>query len=175
MADFLRPLEEAVSVLDGYTKLLVLGKQGSYRKGRTYSWALNGDAGLAIRGVGTFFADMHFAVIDADQQHYEKLYRVTTLGYRYELEDTDGKTQWRMHWHPNGRSPVDYPHMHTLPDLKAHKPTARVTFEKAVLWCIASGAPLCCEVEEAMQILEVTESLHRLHRSWSERPGEPRG
>lgn len=173
--DFLRPLEEAIAVLDGFTKLIVLGKRGGYRKEQTYSWSLNADEGLELRGVGSFHADMHFQVIDADPRHYDKPYRVTTLGYRYMLNGLDGKPRWMMHWHPNGTSPVDYPHMHLPPDLKAHQPTMRFTFEKAVLWCIVSKAPLSCTPEEAMRDLEVSESLHRLHRSWSERPDEPRG
>jgi hypothetical protein len=174
--DFLEPLKEAVSVLDGFTKLLVMGKQGSYRKGKVYAWSLNGDRGLDLQGVGTFRAEMHFEVVDADPAKYEKPLRVTTRGYRYSLTGVDdGSFRWMMHWHPNGTSPVDYPHLHIRPDLKEHQPTTRLTFEKAIMWCIASGARLCCTTEEAMEILLVTETRHRLHRTWNERPGEPVG
>jgi hypothetical protein len=179
--EFLAPLEEAIAVLDGFSKLVVLGKQGAYRKNEVYSWSLNGDLGMKLTGVGIFRADMHFEIIDADPAKYGKPFRVTARGYRYSLEDKPGRDQergevrWMMHWHPNGRSTVDYPHLHMRPDLGPHQPTSRLTFEKAIEWCIATDAPLTCETDEAMQIVLLTETNHRLNRTWNERPGEPVG
>lgn len=168
--DFMKPLEETVAVLDGFTKLFLSSR--SFRKGKLYAWSLNGVDGMRLRDVGLFKAEMHFEIIDADPAKYEKPLRVTTRGYRYSLRGEDENLRWMMHWHPNGTSDVDYPHLHIQPNLKQHQPTPRLTFEKAIEWCIAAGAPLCCDLEEALQILLLSETRHRLHRSWSERPGE---
>jgi hypothetical protein len=110
-----------------FSKLMVLGKQGTYRMGKTYAWSLNGDAGMNLGPVGIFRAEMHFEIIDADPEKYGKPLRVTTRGYRYSLEakpgreNKPGSKHWLMHWHPNGTSDVDYPHLHIAPDLKKHQ------------------------------------------------------
>ncbi|MEV6646041.1 hypothetical protein [Amycolatopsis sp. NPDC051371] len=183
--EFLDPLEDAAAVLDGFSKLLVLGKKGLYRVGQIYMWSLNGEAGMPLRSndggdIGIFRAAMHFEVIEADPAKYGKPYRVTTRGYSYGLEEKPkrgvaGNDLWRMDWHPNGRSPVDYPHLHIAPNMKAHQPTPRLTFEKAVEWCIGFDAKLCCSPQEALSTLLLSETNHRLNRTWNERPGEPVG
>ncbi|WP_054054460.1 hypothetical protein [Alloactinosynnema sp. L-07] len=159
-------------MLDGYTKLFVQPRNG-FRKEQIYSWHLNQDRGVPLGKIGTFYASMKFEVIDADQSKYDKPFRVTTREYNYKLEGPDGSDQWRMHWHPDSRvSPERYPHMHLPPDLKIHRRTSRMTFEAAITWCIALGAPLSVETAEALQIVTLTEARHVLWRGWSNHPDE---
>ena len=60
--------------------------------------------------------------------------RVTTRSYHYHFVDPTGAAKWRMHWHPDGCSHVVEPHIHRLPDIKAHWSTPRMSFETAVRW-----------------------------------------
>lgn len=70
-----------------------------------------------------------------------RLFRVTTLHYGYSIETENGEEIIGYHWHPEGVSPVTFPHLHLgpgaqviHPDLhsKAHFPTGRVSFEDFV-------------------------------------------
>ena len=85
----------------------------------------------------------------------------------------DGRDKWRLHWHPDSTvSPERYPHMHLPPDWKKHIPTERVALETAIMYCIAEGAPLACDRQEAMSTLMISRSRHALWRKWSTHPDE---
>lgn len=167
--EFIAPLREAVRILDGVGRLMVSPK-GGYRKGVRYSWVLNGADGMDLGAAGWFIASMEFEVIDADpaKNEYGHPLRVTARSYHYKLRGRDGTDQWRMHWHPAGRSRVTGPHLHLPPDLKQHRPTGRMTLENAVGWCMESGAAVTTEsAEKARQEFALIEAPHRLHRSWT--------
>lgn len=170
---FLKPLEDALAVLDGVANLTV-SKKGQYRKGVEYSWTINNGAGMRLGSAGTFFASMRFKIIDADPVRHEAPLRVTARGYLYSLKAPNGDDIWRMHWHPGGASQEERPHLHIHPNLKQHQVSPRMTFEKAIQWCIPFGAPLTCSLEEALAHLEVAQAEHILYRSWADYPGEPR-
>lgn len=166
---FLQPLRDALRLLDGVAKILVSPKDG-YRVGQRYSWQLNGADGVDLGAVGRFIASMEFEIIDTDPagNEYGHPYRVTTRSYHYKLRGRDGDDQWRMHWHPDGRSRVKVPHLHRPPDLKQHWPTGRLTLENAVAWCIESGAAVVGgDRERAQNELALIEAPHRLYRSWT--------
>jgi hypothetical protein len=169
VAAFLDPFREALRVLDGVGKLS-LSPKGGYRLGQRYSWQLNGAEGMDLGPVGLFIASMEFEVVDADpgKNEFRHPYRVTTGSYHYKLRGRDGKDQWRIHWHPDGRSRVRVPHIHRPPDLKQHWPTGRMTFENAVAWCIESGAAVRGgDNQQARNQLAVIEAPHLLYRSWN--------
>lgn len=170
---FLEPLKEAVRVLDGFGQIIVGGKEkGGYRKGREFTWYLNGhDVGMSLRGLGTFHAEMRFEIIDADEKRFGAPLRVKTNGYLYRLTVGDGDL-WRIHWHPVGYSPHKEPHVHVQPDLELHRPTGRITFEKVIRWCIEDGAPLRCTRQDALDRLALCEAPHLLHRTWSDHPSQ---
>lgn len=66
------------------------------------------------------------------------LWAVDAVGYEYRLRAGGGTDILTYHWHPVGRSPVGYPHLHvggrTSPvDLsKAHSPTGYVSLSAVV-------------------------------------------
>ncbi len=165
---FLEPLRDALAVLDGPGGITV-PRSGSWTKGRTYSWILNAGGGMRLQGVGTFHASMQFQIIDTDPTTNDlgKRLRVTTLAYNYKLEQPDGRDLWRMHWHPDGQSDIREPHLHVPPELKVHRPCDRATFETAIRWCIGDGAPLVCTLQEAEDQLLLSETPHKLHRTWA--------
>lgn len=165
---FLEPLRAALSVLDG-AGVIAVTRRGSWAKGRTYSWVLNAGRGMKLGDVGTLHASMQFQVIDTDPATNDlgKCLRVTTLGYNYRLERSDGGDLWRMHWHPDGVSDVREPHLHVPVDLRVHLPCDRMTFETAIRWCTEYGAPLLCAPHEAEEQLLLSETPHKLHRTWA--------
>ena len=167
---FLKPLRDALSVLDGVGHIGV-PRHGLLVKYRPVAWVLNGGNGMKLGDIGILHALMKFQVIDADPSTNElkKPLRVTTLSYNYKLEQPDGCDKWRMHWHPDGLSDAREPHLHVPPDLKVHRPCDRMTFETAIRWCIKDGAPLNRSLREAEDFLAEVEAPHRLHRTWSSR------
>jgi hypothetical protein len=72
-------------------------------------------------------------------------YRINTRYYKYAIEDASGLEIFGYHWHPEGSSPIPFPHLHIgpganvgIPELsgKAHFPTGRVAFEDVVEFLI---------------------------------------
>jgi hypothetical protein len=67
-------------------------------------------------------------------------WKVRTEAYQYTLHDADGRELWAYHYHPQGLSPITWPHFHMYAatgvreDLaKGHYPTNRVAFEEVLL------------------------------------------
>ena len=72
-------------------------------------------------------------------------YRVTTRYFKYAVEAEDGLEIFGYHWHPEGPSPIIFPHLHIgrgcgigSPEVvgKAHFPTGRVAFEDVIRFLI---------------------------------------
>jgi len=178
VAAFLEPFREGIKLLDGHARITATGRHG-YRKGARYSWSLNGEGGMHLRQTGTFYASMTFEVVDSvpdehDDEH-QGPFRCSTRSYSYKLSTPRGADLWRMHWHPDGRSPAKGPHLHLPPDLDRHLPTGRSTFEQALCWLIEFDAPARCNSADAQARLAELEAAHLLHRTWNISPGEPRG
>lgn len=171
VAEFLNPLKKALRVLDGYAQILV-SKRGGYRKGVRYIWILNGEDGMPLRGFGRLHATMQFKIIDCDPATTERgdPLRVTTMGYNYKITDAAGQDRIRFHWHPEGNGANPHPHVHALPDLKAHFYMPPTTLEAVVRHCVELDAPLTMSPSEAIRHLAETEAAHLLHRSWIDYP-----
>ncbi len=102
-------------------------------------------------------------------------WRITTVAYRYRLALL-GSDLFRIHWHPGGRSPVTYPHLHAGlagpedmvgKSLDAHLPVPRLPFEFAVQWAIEVGVPPARDDWQGE--LDACVGPHLEHRSWSQR------
>jgi hypothetical protein len=94
--------------------------------------SLRGDQPLALR----------FSLIYAIRPESSTTdWRITLLGYRYELYDAGSAELLAYHWHPFGRSSVVEPHLHVTnrhPSIdlsKAHLPTGIVS-PAAVVRCL---------------------------------------
>lgn len=165
---FLEPLISAVSVL-GQAKIVVSpgGRQAS---DIDHSWTLNGERGYSSRA-WHFEAAMKYRIIQDGRPTYGP-WRVTTRAYRYRLA-VAGEDVFRMHWHPDGNSPVTGPHMHVAfapashvgDSLREHLPGERQTFENAIRWAIAAGLPPART--DWQDLLDQAERAHLEHRSWS--------
>lgn len=168
---FIKPLTRALSVFDAYAAIH-LSRRGGYFVGQELAWILNEGDGVELAGAGTYFAEMGFKIVEADPAKHEGKYRVTTQRYRYKLQGVDGKDIFRAHWHPDGKSSYQGPHIHVQPDLKLHLITPRITLEQTIQWCIQHGASLSCTTEEAENRLADTQWPHMLYRTWVNDPDE---
>jgi hypothetical protein len=101
-------------------------------------------------------------------------FRVTTLYYSYAVETQDAQEIVGYHWHPDGVSPVRFPHLHLGPaacvgldDLrrKAHLPTGRVAFEEVIELLIATFG---VEPDRTLwqDIVDKTRSVFARHKTW---------
>lgn len=167
---FVEPLELAASVL-GQVKITV-SPGGRAKADQDHSWTLNGGAGYSRAG-WYFEAAMMYRIIRDDREGRGP-WRVTTLAYRYRLAVPDQPDLFRMHWHPEGNSPVKEPHMHLAlgvgplsvdEALKRHLPVPRQTFEEALRWAIELGMPP--ERDDRPELLNRAEEAHLRYRTWS--------
>ncbi len=101
-------------------------------------------------------------------------FRVTTLYYGYAIETPDAQEIVGYHWHPDGVSPVTFPHLHLGPaaqigleelSRKAHLPTGRVAFEDMIEFLIATFG---VEPNRSIwqEIVKGTRSIFARHKSW---------
>jgi hypothetical protein len=101
-------------------------------------------------------------------------FRVTTHYYSYAVETQDAQEIVGYHWHPDGVSPVGFPHLHLGPAAligleelgrKAHLPTGRIAFEDIVEFLVATFG---VEPDRTLwpQIVEKTRSRFARRKSW---------
>ena len=170
---FIVPIESACSCL-GSVKVTV-SPGGRTAASVEHSWTLNRMNGFTAKG-WHFDAGMGYVIIQ-DAGPGRGPWRVHTLQYRYRLAVTD-QDVFRLHWHPNGNSPVTYPHLHAalepkdrMPDsINAHLATGRMTLEDALRWAFGLGMPAA--LPDWPKRLDETEAPHLEHRSWSKNPAE---
>jgi hypothetical protein len=101
-------------------------------------------------------------------------YKVKTLYYSYAVETESAQEIAGYHWHPEGVSPVRFPHLHLGPaaliareelNRKAHFPTGRVAFEEIVEFLIATFG---VEPDRALwqELVEKTKSMFKKSKTW---------
>jgi hypothetical protein len=101
-------------------------------------------------------------------------YRVTTRYYKYAVETEDSLEIFGYHWHPEGSSPVVFPHLHIGPGAgigkseltcKAHFPTGRVAFEDVIQFLIDE---FDVQPDRALwqELSDKTKALFTKHKSW---------
>jgi hypothetical protein len=86
-------------------------------------------------GFVTLVVRYRFAVTADGGRPAGERWQARTLGYEYRLDDLDGREIVAFHWHPEGRSHVQIPHLHLgaalgglRPEMtKAHLHTGRLT------------------------------------------------
>lgn len=116
------------------------------------------------------FTQQYKVVEDAENGPF----RVTKRYYSYVIETQDAKEIVGYHWHPDGASPIQFPHLHLGPaarigleelSRKAHFPTGRVAFEDVVEFLIATFG---VEPDRTLwqELLNKTKALFAKHKTW---------
>lgn len=171
--NYVDPLQQAVSCLEGVAKILVTDRV--QRVGDYGAWILNGPDGMNLRDFGTFYAQQRFELVETSEEHQRfeprERFRVSTREYIYRVAlQTGQEIHW--HWHPKGNSPERRPHVHPSLNLKAHIPGPRAALEDVIEGCIALGArPSCADWRER---LAETGGVHKLYRTWVDDPDRGR-
>jgi len=170
---FITPIKAASSCL-GSVKVTV-SPGGMSAPDTEHVWSLNGMGGFTAKG-WHFEAAMGYTIIRDDRPDRGP-WRVRTLQYRYRLAVPEHDV-FRLHWHPNGLSPVNYPHLHAALEpkdrmpgsLDAHLATGRMTLEDALRWAFELGMPAARS--DWAKRLDDAEAPHLRYRSWSKDPAE---
>lgn len=168
---FIEPIQEALSCL-GQAKAQS-SPGGRTEPNQDHAWMINRGNGFTVKA-WHFSAEMGYRII---RDETNGPWRVHTTGYRYRLS-VAGQDVFRMHWHPNSKSPIRYPHLHAnlspkqqlAESLGAHLETDRMSLERALRWAFELGMPPGRADWE--QCLQRSEELHLQHRTWA-RGGPP--
>ena len=176
---FLTPIQQAIGAL-GIAKVTVEGSR-PYQVGGRYVWRINEGRGVTFpHGGQRFFAAMWWEIVEDTRPGYGPV-RVTTTGYDYSLLTATGLECWALHWAPNGRGDVDYPHLHLGSALLSesapiagghHLGTPRYSLEHALRWCVECGVVPLHRSDWADR-LALAETPHLLYRTWSEWANRP--
>jgi hypothetical protein len=181
---FIAPIRAAVAVL-GTAHVTVGGRR--FDPGSDHAWALNRAQGMDV-GPLRLRADMRFTFRE-DPDLGATPWRVSTLGYRYTIEDRgSGHELVAWHWHPDGgRSPQPDPHLHLGHELlttdaalqgRHHLPSGRVAFEQ-VVQSLIEDFKVTPTRDDWKKTLQDSEHRFRSHATWSrvatpvQRRGDP--
>lgn len=124
-------------------------------------------------------ASIKFTVIEQETDVYghpvgtSDRYKVSTRGYKYTVRAGDDEEQIAWHWHPGGKSDVEFPHAHigtaalkpeALMTRKDHIRTGRMSFESVVFNMLQWGVvPRNLNYDE---ILGANQSVFDKWKSW---------
>jgi hypothetical protein len=170
--NYLDPLQRAVSCV---TKG-VLNVTGYHPANEPHVLALGGGR-QGLKDGYTLTLEQRYDIVEAEGERGP--WKVTTRGYIYALDDPDDREIVAYHWHPDGRSTEDRPHVHlgagsgvTHVGLAgAHIPTSRVALEDFLLMCIEQfGIP--AQRDDYLKILRETRGTFEEWRTWPA-PGPP--
>ena len=143
--EFLRPLRRVVSCITPR----ILNVRGGYHPSEEPHTVFIGD-GLSVPLAGPSLLKLrlanHYRIIEAPDERGP--WKVSTAGYFYALDDASDQEIIVYHWHPEGRSPIRFPHLHLGPgagcrreDLAAaHCPTGRIPVEEFLRFAIVDLA-----------------------------------
>lgn len=171
---FKDPIQQAVSCL-GQAKVLLSTPAQDETAARALT--LNHSGYMSLRQVNRpnpRVIDFHMTInFHLAKQPELENWKVQTDAYRYRLV-VDASESLLFHWHPEGRSSFDRPHLHVgnrelakhaLLSGKAHVPTARVSLEEVVNFLIQDlGVPPATKDWES-RLLSSAE-IFRRYRSW---------
>ncbi|SPF41724.1 hypothetical protein SBA4_2780016 [Candidatus Sulfopaludibacter sp. SbA4] len=135
MESFLRPLRRVVSCI---TRSILDVRGGYHPSKKPHSVMIGDGSPVPLAGTGRLRLDFvhHYNVIEMPNQPGS--WKVGTAAYFYALNDSDDREILTYHWHPDGRSPIRFPHLHLgsgagrlrLDLAAAHCPTGRISIEE---------------------------------------------
>lgn len=148
----------------------VLIASGFELSAEPHSVVLNEGAASRLSGPNGYSLDFAHRYLILAPTSSQPLYRVSSREYTYEVHDRDDHLVVGWHWHPRGRSPATWPHLHVPRDCahslgRTHPPTDRVSIEAVVAFLIKELGvrPLRDDWERE---LDHTRQRFEQHRSW---------
>lgn len=169
--NFLDPLSQALSCV---TRAILLVGAGYYVADEPHALALSEDpAPLGRDRRYALKLIQHYRIVPAEGQRGP--WKVETVAYYYTVIEADAPHRdiFGYHWHPQGRSPITYPHLHLhsgadvgAPRMAdAHFPTGRIAVEQVLRLLIKEFdvTPLRDDWET---ILQETQERFEEWRTW---------
>jgi hypothetical protein len=115
----------------------------------------------------------HYRAVRADPPHGP--WKIQTVAYYYTLERADdlGAEIFSYHWHPQGHSPITFPHLHIhacveirRPDGRdVHFPTEQVSLED-ILRLVITDFGVIPRQENWAEVLGNTQAAFKKWRTW---------
>jgi hypothetical protein len=139
--DFRSSLQRAISCVT--PSVIAVRSATGYGVGSEHALTLGVPEAVKLPGAGISLSVRAYArVVERDDGAAP--WRVDLASYFHTLRDAQGREVIAYHWHPEGRSPIDFPHLHLgagsvvgREELqKAHIPTGRVELEDVLLMAI---------------------------------------
>jgi hypothetical protein len=167
--EFIGPLQLALSCVTSE----VLRAGGYHVADEPHALTLGRGLPVRLRGEGrlSLTFDHHYRIVEDPGPRGP--YKCSTTSYLYGLDDSDGREVLSYQWHPSGRSPVTWPHLHLgagaavgrLELARAHLPTGRVSIEEVLRLAISELGvePLR---EDWREVLERTQQAYETSRTW---------
>lgn len=166
--EFLQPLRRVVSCITAR----VLNVRGGYHPSTKPHTVFVGD-GLPVPLAGPGLLKLRFAhhyrIIQAPDERGP--WKVGTAAYFYSLDDASDQEVISYHWHPEGQSPIQFPHLHLGPGARcqrdeiavAHCPTGRISIEEFLRFAIADFRvePLRTDWPEVLAAAQRFERYHQ--------------
>lgn len=122
---FVEPIKDALG-------LFISGKvtADTWQPGSVGILVLNNGEAATLSGDGKLGlgVTMHYQIVETDDPDRGP-WKVSTVGYMYDLQDREGKSLFEYHWHPISKSHESLPHLHCSRLGKGHIPTGRVMLE----------------------------------------------
>jgi hypothetical protein len=139
--DFRSSLQRAISCVT--PSVIAVRSAAGYGVGSEHALALGVPEAVRLAGTDIALSVRAYASV-VEREEGSAAWRVGLSSYFYTLRDAQGPEIIAYHWHPGGRSPIDFPHLHLgagsgvgRDELqKAHLPTGRVELEDVLLMAI---------------------------------------
>lgn len=135
---FTEPIQRAIACV-GHHKVSV-SPGGKQDLGKTHLLHVNDGYGVDLGDGFHLDVSIHYRITKQEARSF----KVDTEYYAHTLFHDDVEV-FAMHWHPDGSSPYQDPHLHMRPHglelatHRAHLPTRRMTVEDAIEWSIGLG------------------------------------
>jgi hypothetical protein len=171
--NFVKALQRALSCVT----TAVIDRQGGHDLGTIYALTVNGGepvrlarvsrrAGIAIR------ITQQYRIVQAEGDRGPL--KVQTVAYMYTVEDAEGREVFGYHWHPEGRSPTSFPHLHLeagamigrVEIMRAHFPKGRVSVEE-FLRLVIETFDLRTRRKDWRAVLQQTQAAFATWRTWA--------
>lgn len=176
VTNFLDPIQRAISCVTRAPLIISPGGRGVL--GRVHSLTWDEAEPVRVRGpeddVLTLDLSIQYEIVHIPQDRHRGPYKVSTRGYMHSLQTIDGAEVIAFHWHPDGKSDVQDPHMHIgstqlnpagVITKKHHIPGRRMSVEEVLRYCIEQVGvePLRPDWKP---VLADSEDLFRLWATW---------
>ena len=122
------------------TRAVLVARDGYHVSDRPQRVALGTDSPISLKGSGqlSLWVSQWYRLVEIAEQN--AMHRVVVVGYLYAFDDANGREVVAFQWHPQGASPITYPHFHLGAGAQigrrelqgCHIPTGMIALEQVI-------------------------------------------